>query len=203
MSLTGLIDLVVADPALAAAVETARAGAGAPLDLTAPKSLQPFAIAALAAAPDHGGAGRTVLAVTATGREAEDLTETLQSLLGDERAAAYYPAWETLPHERLSPRSDTVGRRLAVLRRLVHPTGRPRRRRSWWRRYAACSSRRSRAWPSWSRCGCTSATRSTWTTWCAGWRPPPTPGSIWWSGAASSRSAVGSSTSSRRPRSTR
>src|SRR6266545_1622553 len=34
---------------------------------------------------------------------------------------AVYPAWETLPHERLSPRSDTVGRRLAVLRRLAHP----------------------------------------------------------------------------------
>ncbi len=32
-----------------------------------------------------------------------------------------YPSWETLPHERLSPRSDTVGRRLAVLRRLAHP----------------------------------------------------------------------------------
>ena len=32
-----------------------------------------------------------------------------------------FPAWETLPHERLSPRSDTVGRRLAVLRRLAHP----------------------------------------------------------------------------------
>ncbi|HCA86625.1 MAG TPA: transcription-repair coupling factor, partial [Streptomyces sp.] len=29
---------------------------------------------------------------------------------------------ETLPHERLSPRSDTVGRRLAVLRRLAHPS---------------------------------------------------------------------------------
>ncbi len=31
------------------------------------------------------------------------------------------PSWETLPHERLSPRSDTVGRRLSVLRRLAHP----------------------------------------------------------------------------------
>ncbi len=39
----------------------------------------------------------------------------------DPHAVAYYPAWETLPHERLSPRSDTVGRRLAVLRRLAHP----------------------------------------------------------------------------------
>src|SRR5690606_3791855 len=40
---------------------------------------------------------------------------------------AVYPAWETLPHERLSPRSDTVGRRLAVLRRLAHPDERPLR----------------------------------------------------------------------------
>ncbi|WP_020576114.1 transcription-repair coupling factor [Actinopolymorpha alba] len=122
MSLTGLVELVVADPALTAAVAAAQAPTAAPLDLTAPKALQPFAVAALAASPEHGGAGRTVLAVTATGREAEDLTATLQSLLGDENAAVYYPAWETLPHERLSPRSDTVGRRLAVLRRLVHPT---------------------------------------------------------------------------------
>src|SRR5262249_24845587 len=38
-----------------------------------------------------------------------------------------YPSWETLPHERLSPRSDTVGRRLAVLRRLAHPAGEPLR----------------------------------------------------------------------------
>ncbi|MEQ4203818.1 transcription-repair coupling factor [Actinopolymorpha sp. B9G3] len=121
MGLTGLIELVVADPAIAAAVEAARASAAAPLDLTAPKAVQPFAVAALAAPTDTGGADRPVLAVTATGREAEDLTATLQSLLGDDSAVAYYPAWETLPHERLSPRSDTVGRRLAVLRRLVHP----------------------------------------------------------------------------------
>src|ERR671921_428771 len=51
---------------------------------------------------------------------AEDLVEALGCLLDPEHVA-YYPAWETLPHERLSPRSDTVGRRLAVLRRLVHP----------------------------------------------------------------------------------
>jgi transcription-repair coupling factor (superfamily II helicase) len=121
MSLSGLIELVVADPAIAAAVEAARASAAAPLDLTAPKAVQPFAVAALAAPTDKGGADRPVLAVAATGREAEDLTATLQSLLGADDAVAYYPAWETLPHERLSPRSDTVGRRLAVLRRLVHP----------------------------------------------------------------------------------
>ncbi|MDY5139478.1 transcription-repair coupling factor, partial [Actinotignum timonense] len=34
---------------------------------------------------------------------------------------AVFPSWETLPHERLSPRSDTVARRLLTLRRLAHP----------------------------------------------------------------------------------
>jgi transcription-repair coupling factor (superfamily II helicase) len=67
-----------------------------------------------------GAPSRFVLAVTATAREAEDLTAALGSLLPED-AAAYFPPWETLPHERLSPRSDTSGQRLAVLRRLTHP----------------------------------------------------------------------------------
>ncbi|MEO7235450.1 MAG: transcription-repair coupling factor, partial [Lapillicoccus sp.] len=61
-----------------------------------------------------------VLLVTATTREADDLAEALSCLLPADRVATF-PSWETLPHERLSPRSDTVGRRLAVLRRLTHP----------------------------------------------------------------------------------
>ncbi|MBV9206472.1 MAG: DEAD/DEAH box helicase, partial [Actinobacteria bacterium] len=61
-----------------------------------------------------------VLAVTATAREAEDLAAELGSFLPAGRVA-FFPGWETLPHERLSPRSDTVGQRLAVLRRLAHP----------------------------------------------------------------------------------
>jgi transcription-repair coupling factor (superfamily II helicase) len=90
----------------------------ATLDVTGPEALRPFLITGLARR------GTPVLAVTATSREAEDLVEVLGGLLGKERVA-YYPSWETLPHERLSPRSDTVGRRLAVLRRLVHPEGEP------------------------------------------------------------------------------
>ncbi len=118
MSLTGLLDVVLADPALHAA---GSAAAGTPqLDLAAPSALRPFVTAALATDTDRGGAGRTVLAVTATGREAEDLVEALGCLLPPE-SVALYPSWETLPHERLSPRPDTVGRRLAVLRRLAHP----------------------------------------------------------------------------------
>jgi transcription-repair coupling factor (superfamily II helicase) len=115
MSLNGLVDVVVEDPALAEAVAAATAGARPLVDLVGPPAARPLAIAALAAR-----AHRTVLAVTATGREAEDLAAALRTLLPPD-AVVEYPAWETLPHERLSPRSDTVGRRLAVLRRLAHP----------------------------------------------------------------------------------
>ena len=113
-SLTGLADAVLADPTLDEAIADARGGAVRALDLTGPAALRPFVVDGLVRA------GRTVLAVTATAREAEDLVEELGSLL-DPDTVALYPSWETLPHERLSPRSDTVGRRLAVLRRLAHP----------------------------------------------------------------------------------
>ena len=119
MPLTGLVDAVLADPTLAAALgtatptATAAESAGA-RDLTGPAALRPFLVAGLVRA------GRTVLAVTPTSREAEDLVSALGDVV-DPATVAYYPSWETLPHERLSPRSDTVGQRLAVLRRLRHP----------------------------------------------------------------------------------
>ncbi|MEI6254122.1 MAG: transcription-repair coupling factor, partial [Mycobacteriaceae bacterium] len=61
----------------------------------------------------------TLLVVTATGREADDLTAELRGVYGD--AAALFPSWETLPHERLSPGVDTVGARMMLLRRLARP----------------------------------------------------------------------------------
>ena len=136
MSLAGLADLVLREPALAASMDDAKAGLST-LDLTGPAALRPFVVKGLV------DAGRTVLVVAATVREAEDLTEELEDLL-DPASVALYPAWETLPHERLSPRSDTVGRRLAVLRRLKHPAPRrtTARSRSSSRRCARCSSRR-------------------------------------------------------------
>ncbi|MYT30933.1 MULTISPECIES: transcription-repair coupling factor [unclassified Streptomyces] len=119
MSLSGLLDAVVRDPALAEAVKAAADGHRPHVDLVGPPAARPFAVAALARR-----AGRPVLAVTATGREAEDLAAALRSLMpaGEENSVVEFPSWETLPHERLSPRSDTVGRRLAVLRRLAHPS---------------------------------------------------------------------------------
>jgi transcription-repair coupling factor (superfamily II helicase) len=127
MKLTGLLQAALADPGLARTRDVARAGGPEAdnLDLTAPPALRPFIAAAVAApaeatTPGGVGAGRPVLAVTATSREAEDLAAALDRLLPPEQVAVY-PSWETLPHERLSPRSDTVGRRLGVLRRLAHP----------------------------------------------------------------------------------
>ncbi|MEU9121981.1 transcription-repair coupling factor [Streptomyces sp. NPDC048506] len=119
MSLTGLLDAVVRDPALTEAVQAAADGHRRHMDLVGPPAARPFVIAALARETS-----RPVLAVTATGREAEDLAAALRSLMpaGQDNAVVEFPAWETLPHERLSPRSDTVGRRLAVLRRLAHPS---------------------------------------------------------------------------------
>jgi transcription-repair coupling factor (superfamily II helicase) len=86
-------------------------------DLIAPPTLRPVLAAALTRAP---GRDRFVLAVTATAREADDLTAALGSFL-PAGSVACFPGWETLPHERLSPNSDTIGRRIAVLRRLAHP----------------------------------------------------------------------------------
>ena len=107
--LASLAGLVGSDPGVTQFVE--RDGVDE-LTQRGPEALRPFVSAALAQAG-------TVLVVTATQREGEDLVVELGDLIGAD-AVAFYPAWETLPHERLSPRSDTVGRRLAVLRRLVH-----------------------------------------------------------------------------------
>ncbi|MFZ1411981.1 MAG: transcription-repair coupling factor [Micropruina sp.] len=112
MTLPGLVDFFAADPVVSQALDDARARRLPALDLTGPEALRPLIVAALASKTGH-----PVLLVTPTYREAETLTAAVGSLIGD-NAVAYYPAWETLPHERLSPRSDIVGRRLQVLRRL-------------------------------------------------------------------------------------
>jgi transcription-repair coupling factor (superfamily II helicase) len=136
MSLAGLLTILDDDPQLhdvvsraesdttlaaerdAASPALAAAAAGlAGEDLVAPPTLRPVLAAALTQAADGR---RFVLAVTATAREADDLTAALGSFLPASSVAGF-PGWETLPHERLSPNSDTVGRRIAVLRRLAHP----------------------------------------------------------------------------------
>ncbi|GAY12644.1 transcription-repair coupling factor [Pseudonocardia sp. N23] len=113
--LSGLLTATV--PALAGVLDSAaaidlRTAATPALRVEGPAALRPFLASAVAVG------GRTVLAVTATDREAEDLAAAASDLLGAD-AVAVLPSWETLPHERLSPRPDTVGRRLTIFRALA------------------------------------------------------------------------------------
>lgn len=65
-------------------------------------------------------AGRpaALLVVAPTGRRAESLGPALSAVLPG-ADVLHFPAWETLPHERLSPSPETVGRRIDVLRRIA------------------------------------------------------------------------------------
>ncbi|HXV92017.1 MAG TPA: transcription-repair coupling factor, partial [Pseudonocardia sp.] len=129
-TLSGLLQPALSDPDLRAVVEAvreARAVEVPAVRVEGPSALRPVLAAAFAATPAPTappGPARTVLAVTATDREAEDLAAAAADLLGA-GAVAVLPSWETLPHERLSPRADTVGRRLALFRRLADPATAP------------------------------------------------------------------------------
>jgi transcription-repair coupling factor (superfamily II helicase) len=109
--IAGLVELALRDPSLQ---DVTRRAADRPADLTlvGPATARLFVATALAQTGP-------LLVVTATGREADDLTAELRGVLGE--SVALFPSWETLPHERLSPGVDTVGARLMLLRRLAHP----------------------------------------------------------------------------------
>ena len=58
-----------------------------------------------------------ILIVTTSTRAATELADELISLAGIDQVVNF-PAWETLPHERLSPKSDTVTARFKALNRI-------------------------------------------------------------------------------------
>ena len=60
--------------------------------------------------------------IAPTGRRAESLGPALEALLPGAEVL-HFPAWETLPHERLSPSPEIVGHRLDVLGRIARWTG--------------------------------------------------------------------------------
>lgn len=104
--LAGLLKVAATDPKIKGLLEHVGDPA---LHITGIDQSRPWAIGALShRAP--------VLVITATGREAEDLTAELRAMLGD--SVAWFPAWETLPHERLSPAADVAGQRARILSHL-------------------------------------------------------------------------------------
>jgi len=87
------------------------------LDLIAPQGAHTAIAATVSALRNDSGLGRVQLIVVATGREAEDTAAALRAF--DPTAEILeFSSWETLPHERLSPSAETVGKRLKVLHRL-------------------------------------------------------------------------------------
>ena len=75
----------------------------------------PFLVADM---PRLRGTEKPFVVITATGREAQEMIDFLGEY--DSRFELIeFPSWETLPHERLSPSSETVGKRLRAISRLI------------------------------------------------------------------------------------
>lgn len=109
--LSGLLGLVSEDPALEATLPLMREpGFGT---LVCPNGIRAAIVAAAAKKQTE-----TVVVVTATTREAESLAAAIECWGPN---ASVFPAWETLPHERLSPTLETMARRISIVERLTHP----------------------------------------------------------------------------------
>lgn len=109
MNLNGLSELLLTDSAVSQAVTSMIEGKNG--TLVAPAGVRAAIAGAVACQ-------RMTVVITATGREADTMAHAIRAW---HRNVEVFPAWETLPHERLSPQTDTMARRIAVLRRLTHP----------------------------------------------------------------------------------
>ncbi len=98
------------------------AAAPADADFSLVEGLDAPLLASLLERRRAGGRAGAIFVVAPTGRRAESLGPALEALLPGAEVM-HFPAWETLPHERLSPSPETVGRRLDVLRRIAHWSG--------------------------------------------------------------------------------
>ena len=83
----------------------------------APEGLRPALLAGLYRQRRQKHPGGALLIIAATSREAEQYRVALSSIEPDADILEL-PAWETLPHEKLSPAAATVGARAVVFNRL-------------------------------------------------------------------------------------
>ncbi|NNE73063.1 MAG: transcription-repair coupling factor [Acidimicrobiales bacterium] len=84
-----------------------------------PEPARALTLSGLAALGDR----RPILVAVPTSTEAQRLTNDMRQLLGDD--VVLFPAWETLPFERVSPSVETMGRRLEVVWQLRDPERAP------------------------------------------------------------------------------
>ena len=104
MALTDLPALLRDEPALTGVLGRS---------VAVPEPARPITIAGLATV----GSRRPILVAVPTTAEAERLVNDLGTFLGPD-AAELFPAWETLPFERVSPNVETMGRRMRTIWRL-------------------------------------------------------------------------------------
>lgn len=88
------------------------------LEIVAPAGAQNWVLAAIYELRRAKRLPNQHLAVVSSGKEAEELVDYLR-LVAPEVEVLEFVSWETLPHERLSPSPETVGKRLATLHRLA------------------------------------------------------------------------------------
>ncbi|WP_448810677.1 transcription-repair coupling factor [Agromyces bauzanensis] len=86
-------------------------------DFSAPAGIDAPLLAGLLQRRAEAGLPPALLVITATSREGESMRSSLAPYF-DDAEILEFPAWETLPHERLSPSAETVGRRMYALRRM-------------------------------------------------------------------------------------
>src|ERR1700685_4317380 len=125
-SLAAVPRLLRSDPVLAALIGAADA------TVAVPEAAQAVVAAALAAFTQR----TPLLVITATGLDADRLRDDLSCVIASEDdggvehgpgsvvgalggPVVVLPAWETLPFERVSPETETMGRRLALLHALT------------------------------------------------------------------------------------
>ena len=115
MSLASLPRLLRNEPALTQAI-----GSASGL-VAVPESARAITVAALAQLSDR----RPLVIACPTGTDAGQLFDDLVQYM-PEGDVVLFPAWETLPFERVSPSVETMGRRLEVLWRLRSAERSPR-----------------------------------------------------------------------------
>jgi transcription-repair coupling factor (superfamily II helicase) len=82
---------------------------------------RPIAIAGLGHLSDR----RPLVVVCPTGTMAGQLADDLRQFMGPDEVLLF-PAWETLPFERISPAVETMGRRVEVIHRIGDPATAPK-----------------------------------------------------------------------------
>src|SRR4051812_58307 len=110
--------MLAEEPALRAVIARAPA-------VAVPDAARPLFVSALAASTTR----RPLVVAVPTGAEAERLARDLAQFV-DTGSSSFgdvelFPAWETLPFERVSPSLETMGRRLRVMWRVGTGGGHP------------------------------------------------------------------------------